>query len=153
MEIFNLFDKKEYIGKYAEACVKEWGNINNSLEYQEKVNKKVRKLLSGDDNLISCLVLLDNDSLVGFISLFKNDGLERQDLTPWYATMYISNEYRGKGYSKLLNKAILEEAKTLGYDKVYLKSDLVNYYEKFGAKYIEDLSNGESLYYIELKDV
>ena len=67
--------------------------------------------------------------------------------------MYVNDNYRSKGYSKILNKAILEEASSLGYDKVYLKSDLVNYYEKFGAKYIEDLSNGEKLYYIDLKDV
>lgn len=37
------------------------------------------------------------------------------------------------------------------FDKVYLKSELKNYYEKFGAKYIEDLSNGKKLYYIDLK--
>ncbi len=64
--------------------------------------------------------------------------------------MYVKNEYRGKGYSKVLNDAILEEAKNLGYDKVYLKSNLVNYYEKFGAIFIERLSNGENLYYINV---
>ena len=64
--------------------------------------------------------------------------------------MYVKKEYRGKGYSKILNDAVLEEAKKLGYDKIYLKSDLVNYYEKFGAKYIEKLNNGENLYFIEL---
>lgn len=153
MKIFNLFDKKEYVRKYVEACVSEWGNTKNSLEYEEKVNKKITKLLDGDDNLISCLILLDEEALVGFISLFKTDGEERKDLTPWYATMYVSNEYRGKGYSKILNDAILKETKKLGYDKIYLKSDLVNYYEKFGAKYMDDLSNGEKLYYIDLKDV
>ena len=36
------------------------------------------------------------------------------------------------------------------FEKLYLKSELVNYYEKFGAKYIETLNNGEKLYYIEL---
>lgn len=46
-------------------------------------------------------------------------------------------EFRGKGYSEILNDAILKEAKELGYNKVYLKSDLINYYEKFGAKYLE----------------
>ena len=153
MKIFNLFDKKEYVKKYVEACVSEWGNTKNSLEYEEKVNKKITKLLDGDDNLISCLLLLDEEALVGFISLFKTDGEERKDLTPWYATMYVSNEYRGKGYSKILNDAILKETKKLGYDKIYLKSELNNYYEKFGAKYIENLSNGEKLYYIDLKDV
>lgn len=153
MKIYSLFDKKEYVEEYAKSCVSEWGDTKNSLEYEEKVNRKIKKILDGDDNLISCLILLDKNSLVGFISLFKADGEERQDLTPWYATMYVSNEYRGKGYSLILNKAILKEAKRLGYNKVYLKSGLINYYEKFGAKYIEDLSNGEKLYYIDLKDV
>lgn len=153
MKIYSLFDKKEYIEKYVECCVKEWGNTKDTFEFKEKINRKIKKILDGDDNLISCLVLLDEDSLVGFISLFKTDGEERNDLTPWYATMYVSDNYRGKGYSKVLNDAILKEAKMLGYDKVYLKSDLINYYEKFGAKYIENLNNGETLYYIDLKDV
>jgi hypothetical protein len=50
----------------------------------------------------------------------------------------------------LLNDAIINEARNLGYNKIYLKSDWVNYYEKFGAKYIEDLECGEKLYYIDL---
>ena len=153
MKIYNLFERKEYIRNYVECCVSEWGNTKDNFEYEEKVNRKINKILDGDNNLISCLILLDNDSLVGFISLFKTDGINREDLTPWYATMYISKNYRRKGYSSILNDAILKEAKMLGYDKVYLKSNLVNYYEKFGAKYMEDLSNGEKLYYIELKEV
>lgn len=44
------------------------------------------------------LILLDNDILVGFISIFPTDGEERTDLSPWYATMYVKEEYRGKGY-------------------------------------------------------
>ena len=65
-------------------------------------------------------------------------------------TMYVKDEYRGLGYSKMLNKAILKEAKFFKYNKVYLKSNLINYYEKIGAKFIEKLKNGESLYYIDL---
>lgn len=64
--------------------------------------------------------------------------------------MYIKKEYRSKGYSKILNDALLKEAKNRGFNKLYLKSDLVNYYEKFGANYMEDLSNGEKLYYIDI---
>ena len=96
--------------------------------------------------------LIDKDKMLGFISLFKYDGDDRRDLSPWYATMYIKKEYRGLGYSKLLNDAILKEACKLGYNKVYLKSNLVNYYEKFGAKFIEELNNGENLYYFEVKN-
>ena len=88
--------------------------------------------------------------MIGFVSLLKSDGEERKDLTPWYATMYVKDEYRGLGYSKMLNKAILKETKFFKYNKVYLKSNLINYYEKNGAKFIEKLKNGESLYYIDL---
>lgn len=94
--------------------------------------------------------MLDDENLVGFISIFPTDGDERCDLTPWYATMYVKEEYRKKGYSKILNRSILIEAKRKGFKKIYLKTDLINYYEKFGAIYMEDLNNGEKLYYIEL---
>jgi len=64
--------------------------------------------------------------------------------------MYIKEEYRGKGYSKILNKAILEEAKKRKIERIYLKTKLKNYYEKFGANYLEKLENGEKIYYFEL---
>ena len=46
-------------------------------------------------------------------------------------------EFRGNGYSKILNNAILEEAKKRGFKKLYLKTDLINYYEKFGAVFLD----------------
>ena len=67
--------------------------------------------------------------------------------------MYVKEEFRGNGYSKLLNNAILEEAKSRGFTKIYLKTDLINYYEKFGAIYIETLKTGEKLYCLNLEDL
>ena len=64
----------------------------------------------------------------------------------WYATMYVKREFRGMGYSSILN-----DVERRVFDVIYFKSDLVNYYEKFGAHYIEDLDNGEKLYSINLK--
>lgn len=140
----------EYLREYARLCSLEWGKPKTEEEMNEYINYKVNKIVNGD-KVISILGLIDNDELIGFISLFKYDGDERRDLTPWYATMYVKKEYRGNGYSKLLHDALLNETKKLGYDKIYLKSDLVNYYQKFGAQRIEKLNNGETLYYINLK--
>ena len=64
--------------------------------------------------------------------------------------MFVKEEYRGKGYSKILNDAILKEAKKRGFKRIYLKTDLVNYYEKFGAKYLENIKNGEKLYCFDI---
>lgn len=94
--------------------------------------------------------MLQDDTLVGFVSIFPHDCDERPNLSPWYATMYVKEEFRGNGYSKLLNDAILKEAKSRGFTKIYLKTDLINYYEKFGANYIETLKSGEKLYYFNL---
>lgn len=152
MHIYNIKDKPKYIKEVAMLTQKEWRDKNLSEdECRIRVNTKINKIYSLLDNPYYCkLILLDDDLLVGFISIFMSDGDERLDLKPWYATMFVKEEFRGNGYSKILNNAIINEAKKRGFSKLYLKSDLVNYYEKFGAKYIEDLSNGEKLYYIEL---
>ena len=152
MKIYNLYDKQEYIREYLELCYKEWKTPLTDIQYKQKIDSKLQKIqIKTYDKLILCLLLISNDTLIGFISLFKNDCQEKPLLTPWYATMYIKESYRHKGYSKLLNKALLNEAKLLGYNKVYLKTNLVNYYEKFGATYLETLNNGERLYKIDIK--
>ena len=152
LNVYNIKNKPEYIEEVAILTQREWGVKGISEdEFICRVNQKIRKIYNYLDNPYYCkLILLDDDVLVGFISLFEQDGDERVDLKPWYATMFVKEEFRGKGYSKILNDAILDEARSRGFSVLYLKSDLVNYYEKFGAKYAEDLSNGEKLYYIEL---
>ena len=148
MEVIDLKCSK-YIDEYIELCSLEWGEKKTKAEMQEYIKRRKNKILDGD-KYISILGLINENELVGFISLFKTDGDDRTDLSPWYATMFVKEEYRGKGYSKLLNDAILKEAKKRGFKKIYLKSDLKNYYEKFGAKKIGLLENGEKLYSIDL---
>ena len=153
LKIYNLKDRQEYIEEIAILTQKEWGKSNlRKDEFENKILKKVEKIKKLFNDEYYCkLILLDDNELIGFISIFPSDGDERKDLSPWYATMYIKEKYRGKEYSKILNNAILEKAKRLGYTKVYLKSNLINYYEKFGAKYLENLNEKEKLYYFDLK--
>ena len=153
MEIYNIKEKQEYIEEIASLSKLEWAEYNTEEELNKKIQETINKINNNLDNPSYCkLILLDDKNLVGFISIFPTDGDEYQELTPWYATMYVKKEYRKKGYSKILNDAILKEAKSRGFKKIYLKSELKNYYEKFGAKYMSDLQNGEKLYYINLED-
>ena len=149
LKIYNLKDKQEYIKEISILTQKEWGARNLSFnEFENKITKKINKIRQLFNDEYYCkLILLDDNTLIGFISIFLNDGNERKDLSPWYATMYVKEEYRGKGYSKILNDAILKEAKRRNIKKIYLKTTLKNYYEKFGAKYLEDLNEKEKLYY------
>lgn len=150
MKIYNIKEKQEYIEEVAKLTKLEWAEYSTEKELKIKIQKCINKINENLENPYYCkLILLDNNELIGFVSLFESDSEERKDLKPWYATMYVKEKYRNKGYSKILNKAILNEAKKRGFKKVYLKSELENYYEKFGAKYIETLKNGEKLYYIK----
>ena len=151
MEIYNLQNKIEYLDEVARLEYEEWAD-NKEENKKERIEKKKIKISDMFiDNSFCKLILLDKDILVGFISLFPNDGEEEKDLTPWYATMYVKKEYRNQGCSKILHSAILFEAKNRGFTTLYLKTDLNNYYEKFGAIFIKRLNSGEKLYKIELK--
>lgn len=153
LRIYNLIEKQEYLKEVATLEYLEWGDkVNTKEELELKINKKVKKITDNFSNPYFCkLILLDDNILIGFISLFEFDGDLRKDLKPWYATMYVKKEYRSKGYSKILNDAILKEAKVRNFKRVYLKSELENYYEKFGAIYLGKMKNGEKLYYIDIK--
>lgn len=150
MKIYDLKDKKEYLREVMILEHNEWAK-NSKDNFEERINKKIDKYEKNIDNLFFCkLILLDKNNLVGFISIFPNDSDEEPNLSPWYATMFVKKEYRGKGYSKLLNDAIVKEAKKRNIKTLYLKTELVNYYEKFGAKYIKNLSSSEKLYKIDI---
>lgn len=153
LKIYNIKEKQEFLREVAELTQKEWGHQTNSEEeFKKKVQNKISKIVQNFNNPSYCkLILLENNNLIGFISIFPTDGDERIDLTPWYATMFVKEDYRGKGYSKILNDAILSEARKRNIPKLYLKTTLNNYYEKFGATYLETLQNGEKLYYFDIK--
>lgn len=149
MQIVNLLEDKKFLEEYVRLCLNEWGKKEENIE--DKISKKIESIMTNNyEKIITAIGLINDNELLGFISLFKYDGDEKRELSPWYATMYVKKEYRGKGYSKILHDSILKKAKSLGYKKIYLKTDLINYYEKMNAKYIETLNNGERLYYIDL---
>ena len=152
LKIYNIKYRQEYLKEVAILTQKEWGKTCKSqMEFNQKILRKIEKIKNNLDNKNYCkLILLDNDELIGFISIFEHDCEERKNLSPWYATMFVKKEYRGNGYSRILNDAILKEAKIRGIKRLYLKTTLDNYYEKFGAKYLETLANNEKIYYFEI---
>lgn len=150
MEIFDLKYKQEYLTEVMELELIEWAK-DPFKEKEKRIIKKINRYFEYIDHNCFCkLILLDNCKLIGFISIFPNDCDEEPELSPWYATMFVKKEYRGRGYSKILNEAILKEAKNRGMKELYLKTELHNYYEKFGAKFIKKINNNEKIYKFEI---
>lgn len=146
MKIYNLKDKIEYVEEVAQLEYEEWAD-NKEIDKVNRISKKKNKIINMFNEKSFCkLILLDEEKLIGFVSIFPYDCDELPDLTPWYSTMYVKKEYRKKGYSKILNDAILNEARNRGFKEIFLKTELDNYYEKFGAKLIKNINCNEKLY-------
>lgn len=102
LKIYNIKDKQEYLREVAMLTQLEWGKNNLSKEeFENKIDKKIEKIKNSFEKKDYCkLILLDDNKLVGFISIFPTDGEERKDLSPWYATMYVKKNLEEKGILK-----------------------------------------------------
>ena len=58
------------------------------------------------------------------------------DLFPWLCALYIDNKYRGNNYAKLLIDKAIIDTNLAGYSNLYLCTDHIGYYEKFGFTYL-----------------
>ena len=94
MEIIEILNEEKYLKEYIGLCYLEWSSKSMTLEqYIEYKFKSIKT----DDNVIGVLGLINDKKLISFISLFKINGDERKDLSPWQFTMYVKKEYRKKG--------------------------------------------------------
>jgi len=146
MKIYNLKEKIEYLEEVAILEHNEWATRPKE-NFENRIKSKCIKIQKSLEKKDFCrLILLKNNELIGFISIFSHDCEEFSNLSPWYSTMFVKKNYRGKGYSKILNDAILKEARNRNYKEIYLKTELENYYEKFGAIHIKHINSKEKLY-------
>lgn len=78
------------------------------------------------------------DVIIGGFGLITNDFISRQDLWPWLCALYVEEPYRGHAFGAKMLEHGKREAKRLGYEKLYLCTDHIGYYEKYGWRYIGD---------------
>ena len=62
----------------------------------------------------------------------KTDCIPDVPYTPYISAMFVDEQYRGNRLSEKLIRFALEHAKQLGFEKVYLVSNHINLYEKYG---------------------
>lgn len=92
--------------------------------------------INAKSDLPQWYLLEKNDTIIGCAGLITNDFISRGDLYPWICAVFIDEKERGNNYSKILLDKAIKDAKRFGYDNVYLCTEHVGLYEKFGFKYI-----------------
>ncbi len=135
MNIEKLYDAIEMAEKvtkfiYDEFVCKSRSQFTFSdvLDYFKKTN---------NDNLPITYVATENSECIGTVSLFVNDLSTRMDLSPWLASLVVRHDHRNRGIGEKLVNHALKEARSLGYKKLYLKTENKgSFYRKRGWKYI-----------------
>ncbi|WP_339244368.1 GNAT family N-acetyltransferase [Paenibacillus sp. FSL R10-2796] len=118
---------------------------NELIEYVKKRWPKVQQvvlpniqesLISKDEEFPFTFLLLKHDVIIGFYQLIEQEFITRKDLSPWIAPLFIDESERGKALGAVLLEHARKIAGQLGYAKVYLATDHILYYEKYGFKEI-----------------
>lgn len=78
---------------------------------------------------------LNEDKIIGGLGVIENDFHKRKDLYPNICAVYTEENYRGKGVAgHLLNMAV-DDLKSKGITPVYLLTDHIGFYEKYGWEF------------------
>ena len=79
---------------------------------------------------------LDDDRIIGGLGTIENDFHDRKDLSPNICAVYTEKEYRNQGIAgRLLNMAV-DDLKTKGITPVYLVTNHVGFYERYGWEFL-----------------
>jgi predicted acetyltransferase len=134
MEITEISTRPEMLDTAIDYFWKCWGSDSNYKFYRDCILHSVDPLKP----LPKFYVVLENDKIIASYALLINDIISRQDLYPWFACLFVNPEYRKRGIAGKLLTHGLQEAATKGYNKLYLSSDLENFYERKGWTYLGD---------------
>lgn len=81
------------------------------------------------------------DKLVGFCTFMKTDYYPENRYSPWISCIFVDEEYRSCRISEKMIETVIAYAKEQGFSKVYIPSDIIGLYEKYGFKKIDELQN------------
>lgn len=133
MQIINYFEsnKKEELLEKIEAI--DWSAAKFLVELLKE--DRFYEMLGGEGELY---LLMDSDSLVSFLTLTRQDTVRDESMYPWIGFVYTVEEYRGNRYSEKLMNHAENEAIKKGFDRVYVATDHIGLYEKYGYDYLEN---------------
>ena len=79
---------------------------------------------------------LDGEKIVGGMGVIENDFHDRKDLSPNICAVYTEEEYRKQGISGELLNMVVADMKEKGITPVYLVTDHVGFYERYGWEFL-----------------
>ena len=83
----------------------------------------------------------ENHKIIAHCSFLKEDYYPENKYSPWISGIFVTETARGKKLSHKLIQTAITYAQSKGITKVYIPSDLKNFYEKCGFTPIDTQKN------------
>lgn len=61
---------------------------------------------------------------------------DNRGYSPWLGTLFVKEKYRGRHFSQVLIENACQHVKKIGYKNLYLATEHIGLYEKFGFEEI-----------------
>lgn len=137
-KIIRLIDKPEIKQQAAQWFHEKW---NVSLQaYIESMNDSLTKRAS----VPQWYVAIEGNRIIGGLGVIANDFHARKDLTPNVCAVYIEKDKRCNGIAGALLNYVCADMKEKGIDNLYLVTDHVSFYERYGWEFLCMVQDEES---------
>ena len=101
------------------------------------------------------LLLTEGDELISFCTYAEKDDIQPTELSPWMGFVYTFPEHRGHRYVGKLFEAIERIAKAEGISEVFISTNRIGLYEKYGCTFrtvMDDMDGKPSRVYVKKID-
>lgn len=123
-----------------------WADVQGGMSEAELADAFGGRAPPG--RVLASLVALEDDQPLGCVHLIDNDDPALPELYPWMAALAVVPERRGQGIGSRLVHALMDEARTLGFEQLWFGTDGPGFYERLGAR--RHLAKGRDFWIMRL---
>lgn len=123
-----LREEPELKDKAALWFHEKWGVP--TVAYLECMNAYLK-----EETELGWYLCLDDDTIIAGMGVIENDFHDRKDLTPNVCAVYTEEVYRRQGIAGQLLDMVVEDMRSKGITPVYLLTDHINFYERYGWEF------------------
>ena len=126
-----LRDNPKYLEKAISWFSQKW-NIS-----KEAYRESLQKCVDNRTGIPQWYIVLNNkQNIIAGAGVIENDFHDHKKLTPNLCALYVEKEYRRHGIAKYILDSIREDIGSMGYKKLYLVTDHINFYERYGWEFL-----------------
>jgi len=83
-------------------------------------------------------IAIDNENIIGYCTFTKKDCIPNVEYTPYIGFIFVDEQYRGNRISEKMILTVIEYAKSIQFGEIFIVSDHINLYEKYGFIKIDE---------------